>query len=66
MLDIHNGDKFIREHVRPSFLKRWDGESNTLDLKDEELDKISPMLRVYWEHKSKNMNCIIFVQIGKV
>lgn len=32
ILDIHHGDKFVREHVRPAFLKRWDGESNTLEL----------------------------------
>lgn len=24
------------------------------------------MLRIYWEYKSKNMNCVIFVQIGTV
>lgn len=66
VLDIHHGDSFVREHVRPSFLKRWDGHSNTLDLTPAELENLSPMLRVYWECKSKNMNCVIFCQIGKV
>lgn len=47
-------------------MKRWDGESNVLDITDKEFEKMSPMLRVYWKHKSKNMNCIIFTQIGKV
>ena len=66
VVDIKRGDKFIREHYRPTFLKRWDGESNYLKLETEELESMSPMLRIYWEHKSKNMNCIIFVQLGKI
>lgn len=27
---------------------------------------MSPMFRVYWETKSKNMNAIIFLQFGKM
>lgn len=32
VLDIHDGDNFLREHVRPAFMKRWDGSSNILEL----------------------------------
>lgn len=27
---------------------------------------MSPMFKVYWESKSKNMNAVIFVQFGKM
>ena len=27
---------------------------------------MSPMLRIYWEFKSKNMNCVILVQMGHI
>ena len=56
-----NGDEVTRDHVRPPFLKRWDGVSNELKLTEEEMHDLSPMLRVYWETKSKNMNAIVFL-----
>lgn len=30
VIDIKQNDQFVRQHVRPDFLKRWDGESNSL------------------------------------
>lgn len=32
ILEIRHGDEMAREHVRPSFLRRWDGVSNELEL----------------------------------
>jgi hypothetical protein len=60
-MDIRNADESTREHIRPAFIKRWDGISNELELTPSELRAISPMLQVYWKVKSKNMNVIVFL-----
>ena len=66
VIEIYRGDSFQGDHVRPSFLKRWDGISNTLDLTEDEYDEMSPMMKVYWRLKSRNMNSLILVQLGRV
>ena len=52
--------------MRPDFLKRWDGISNELDLYEEEIDDMSPMLQVYWRTKCKNMRAVVFLEFGKI
>lgn len=66
ILDIRHADESTREHIRPAFLKRWDGISNELELTPNELNNLSPMLQVYWATKSKNMNVIVFLEFGKM
>ena len=66
VIDIKRGDKFIREHHTPEFLKKWDGLSNELEIDDDDLNDLSPMMKVYWEKKSKCMNSVMFVQIGSM
>jgi hypothetical protein len=56
----------MREHVRPDFLRRWDGISNELELTPEELKEMSPMLQVYWRTKSRNMRAVVFLEFGRM
>ena len=66
VLDVYKGDDFHLSHTRPSFLSKWNGTSNTLHIPESEYKNMSPMMEVYWEHKSKNMNCVMFIQLGKI
>jgi DNA mismatch repair ATPase MutS len=54
-----------RDHIRPSFIRRWDGESNELEIFAEELMDLTPMLQVYWRVKCKNMNTIVLIEMGR-
>ena len=65
-MEIRHGDELIREHIRPAFLRRWDGVSNELELRYDEIQEMSPMLQVYWRTKSKNMNAIVLLEFGRM
>ena len=61
ILEIRDGDEQMREHIRPDFLRRWDGISNELELYEEELQDMSPMFQVYWPVKCRNMKAVVFL-----